>query len=187
MINIDNVLKSHGIGVGGGGTIKSVQRGISTAFDNTTTTSTTITISAVVTANSIVRVYPGAIPGATSAYFYSHAVCVDLTNSTTISLTRERPDNKAPAIVWEVIEFNDAKTKQTGIATINDDTFIKNVTISTVEMSKALVFISWIGISANSSVNQHYVQPYLTSNTNLRIDTQSYYGLSVHWQVIEFK
>jgi hypothetical protein len=43
-MNIEDVLKGHGIGVGGSN-IKSIQRGSITPFNNTTATTATITIS----------------------------------------------------------------------------------------------------------------------------------------------
>lgn len=175
-MDIENVLKGHGIGTGAGGSnIKSIQRGSVTM----TAKGQTITISPVDTTKAIVRIN----------YFYGSSqiggclISAELTNSTTITLN-QGGSLSYQVVEWEVIEFNNIKSLQRGIATTT--TASSDITISSVDTLKSIIFYSHQSTSTSTTLLGNAIRVFLLSNTKLQVAQREAINLSTYWQVIEF-
>ena len=87
---------------GGGGGVKSVQRGTATFTGNVATS--TVTIAAVNTSKAICS-YLGVQPHNGAVGMEALVNQMELTNATTLTFTRQSTAG-APSINWEVVEFN---------------------------------------------------------------------------------
>jgi hypothetical protein len=186
-MNIDDVLKSHGIGVGGGSNIKNSYSGKSTLAGTEATK--TITISPVNTSKSIIR-YRSYTRTTGSAYNTANNIClkVEFVNSTTIKVTRVWSNNTDGSQVsldftWDVIEFNNVKSKQAGV--LNPTTNLTNIGVSNVNVSKTLLFDNLAGGSGIDVTNNSY-QSTLTSETNIEVRFIGMNAQIYQWQLIEF-
>jgi hypothetical protein len=163
----------------GGSNIKSIQS-IETTYYNQT--SKTITISAVNPQNTIVYVSFGSSGGGQNA---SDVINVELTNSTTVTLTSTIAGTNTDYLLITVVEYNNVKSKQTGsVASLSSST--TNITISPVNINKCILAFSF---SSNNTASWGFI-PYmvLTASTNLKIYLNYLGSLpsNIKWQILEF-
>lgn len=156
---------------GGGSNIKSIQRG------NTVVTALTgdITISTVDLNKSIIKLRPDG--GSTSASPGTNFTwSVVFLNANTIRITRTA-NSSHTTVYWEVIEYINVKSKQTGSRTGSG-----TVAVSSINPNKSILEISWNSTNADyTALNSGYE---ITNATTLTIA-----GLSLNacqWQLIEF-
>ncbi len=165
------------------GTIKSIQRG-STTMESVS--SLNITISSVDITKSIVRVTISAANTTTSW----NAVSAKITSATNIQLNRQVSWATTPRVYWEVIEFNSVASIQSGAYTQAHSTNIdevRDVTISSVNTSKSLIFFSNQYTVANNEWGYNTLGAFFNSATVLRFTIRGQ-GQTIYmeWQVIEF-
>lgn len=150
-----------------------------------TPTTTTLTISAVVPANSIVKVYPmqGSNTGLTEY------VSAEITNATTVTFRHGQA--VSVNIMWEVIEYNNVKSKQSGVksqsALTTSGINAYTVPIASVNTNKSIL-VSSIDVAVSSEI---YYDRYGREITNATTLTFKVYGpvnadINIRWQVIEF-
>lgn len=168
---------------GGGSNIKSIQRGL---YDMVSATQVTINIFPIDTNASIVRI---TFNGTGKVIFLSRVLMsCKILNSTQIELKRDSSNiYSAQPIYWEVIEFNNVKSIQNGSVAM--DVNSKNIAINTVELSKSMMFYNIWSTSLNSDSENTRLGGYLLNNTVIKFEgyAPQSYGISVNWQVIEFK
>jgi hypothetical protein len=158
--------------------IKSIQRGL-TNFDGTVT-QVDATITSVVTANTIVRII--GLSGGGDIASRSTAN-IEIINSTTIRMFKAELTNQLQ-VHWEVIEFENVKSKQTGKVNLGNGS---TVTITSVNTSKSLVFSSVKNGATSAGSIRADSGLVLTSATQLTFRTSYTSGTTeVAWQVIEF-
>jgi hypothetical protein len=113
MMDIDNVLRSHGVGVvviSGGGAIKSIQSGMTelSYINNESTKIISINsvdpLKSIIIANSI---------GQSLNYLRTSMCMAEILNATQIKFTRKSLSGIA-RVYWQVIEFEDVKSLQKG-------------------------------------------------------------------------
>lgn len=174
--NVDlSLLDNFGLDGPGGSIIKSIQRGEGTLGGTTAN----ITLSPVNLGIAIPRVsYYGAFGGPNN-----DTVSATLTTITNLRLVRANSGEGAPVYNWEVIEFNNVKSLQTGVVTLTSN--VQNVAISSVDVNKTLVFPSF---HANSGMTPSYTMAYiLNSSTNIKFTSYGHgVNFPVCYYVIEF-
>lgn len=173
-------LRLHGLLGGSGGSIKSIQRG-EISLDGSATT-TTISITEVDLTKSVIIINVYGSGGSASV----DAVRANFASSTSVVFTRSVAGG-IPIVAYQVIEFNNVKSLQSGLTLVN--TVPQNVTITAVNPAKSIVFSSLS--NPQTAQNSSYVIGLisLTNSTNLKFhcraaDISNY---SVQWYVIEFK
>ena len=181
-----NLLSKASIfGSSGGSNIKSYQSGVFTL----STLTGNITIASVGTSKSIV--ITRAVYSNNTGDVATFEISSSLSSSTNIALTRYNP---APVsvptvlIYWEVIEFNNVKSKQTGTMSVSSNSSESTQTISNVNPIKCLAFATR-SVDTNLSPNQgqHMFGIKVASSTSIAIRQQiSGVTCSYEWQVIEF-
>ena len=175
-----NLLGGFAIDGPSGSNIKSMQSGTYTL----TSTNGTVTISNVdLTKAFLIFSYTPSSADTSAAKQITTGV---LTNSTTITFTA----NSVPTgtlITWQVIEFNNVKSNQRGSIGAPTST-TQNITISNVNPSKCLYFISLTSAQGGTSAGWVLFSAVLSSSTNFLITWGNNYGavLSCNWQIIEF-
>lgn len=157
---------------GGGSVIKSIQRG----YVNSTTTTENITISAVNVNKCIVRICSEG-SGTLTTQMPSNLATIKLTSSTNVQILRTGTERNT--FYWEVIEFNNVKSKQTG-------TYAGNglISISAVNSLKSLLYVS-SKTSSTTSFNAAIFAYDFADYTHISIysgDSATEY----EWQLIEF-
>lgn len=163
----------------GGSNVKSIQRG-STSI---TLGSTSVDVS--ITGTDVSKSFLAFTITAPSGGNDSQLCTGELINSTTIRFARIGTTG-ALNIEWQVTEFNNVKSKQSGTLSTTSET--NNITISAVSENKCIYFISVNNnyTSEISSVAKGRAK--LTSSTNLSITRETTLGYTsvFKWQVIEF-
>lgn len=179
-MNIEDVLKGHGIG-GGGSNIKSVQRGSVVM----TTATKDIPISAVDMNNAIVLLNFASKLGGGSVV---KPLCQkgQLTSSTNLQITATDYSSNV-TVYWQVVEFNNVKSVQRGILAMQNVN--KDVTISSINVDKSLIYATNDTSIASSDMNYALSGGYaILNSTTLRFyspfDSST---KNIAWQVIEFK
>jgi len=164
--------------------IKSIQRG---TISLTSGTSTTATISAVDTSKSIILVC-SSIDSYGSNYDWASnwSVIPSFTSSTVVSFNRiGTPTGSTVSISYQVIEFSNVKSLQTGMTSGVSTNTTVSATINSVDTLKSILFIS----ARNNSIDDHY----LTTNGWLSSATQitfrgmlNLFSVYYRWYVVEF-
>lgn len=163
----------------GGSNIKSIQRG--SVVTAGSLSSHTVTITGVDMTKSVVRIIGGA-----QADLYYGDLSIDFVSATQIIVERAAADVNAMRFTWEVIEFNNVKSKQKGEKYL-ESTSVQNVAITAVDTLKSLVFFSWKTYSTGQQAYANYLSCKLSSSTNLEVASfNNSWPKSVKWQVIEF-
>jgi hypothetical protein len=170
--------------------VKSVQRGIATI--STAVTNVDVTISAVVTANSVVVCK---FRGNANAYFKDKWPVSSITNTTTINLSIGATPYGAINVIWEVYEYYDGviKTKQTGTLAAGTLTLLAGyaLTVTSVDTAKSMLIAEHTAVENDSnSPLTELCAAYLESATSIRFRS-SYYGDWTFngvfkWQLVEF-
>jgi len=175
-----NLLSKASVFGSSGSNIKSVQRGTVSMSGLTTVD---VTISPIDTTKSVVR-QTSANSASGANGLLSSAIIL---NSTTIRFTHPASVGTVYPVDWEVIEFNNVKSKQTGTVQITGGNSSVSPTISNFDPLKSLLFYSYITDSPALD-NNSFPTGYITSSTTLyfkRTNTSAYY-LTMYFQVIEF-
>ena len=161
---------------GGGSNVKSVQRG-SILMDATTKN---ITISSVDLQKSVVIVNTVSAESTIDKILVSGSI----TSATNLRLTIGAISTTT-YVYWQVIEFNNVKTLQTGTTTLTSAT--TTVNISNVNMTKSIIFSSFKSTNAQTASLGNQTA-YIDSTTTIVLKDANYItGKSAIWYVIEFK
>lgn len=180
LLNGNLLSKASIFGSSGGSSVKSIQRGSHTMFGYNSPLTNIITISGVDISSSIIIIYFNSKASNTSL----SAVMAEIINSTTIKFTGCVGGSTVYPFEWQVVEFNNVKSKQSGIGAYvsSDETF----TISSVNTSKSLIFGSFWTCYADTNI---YAASYkIISSTSIGIYRRNAGGpQQAAWQVIEFK
>jgi len=167
---------------GGGSNIKSFQTGAAVITNLNTLD---IAISAIDTSKSVIRIWVKPAGSNNTDY---EAIMAKITSSTQINLSRKTAYAGVNYIQWEVIEFNNVKSKQSGDLTVPFGTAgtFQTTAISSVDVNKSLIFGSFKAIAGDTGIASALNIFKISSATEVSISKagQSY---SAHWQVIEFK
>src|SRR5690625_525750 len=184
-----DILKDMGIGVGMGGVIKSIQRGVAN-WSNTNFTND-ISISAIEANNSIINVYLA--PASINTVIEAREITTSgiILDNETIRLERERNTNVSSStyqIYWEVIEFERVKSKQEGTQTTATSAQF-TITISSVDITKSTIYFN--ARSAGREVGHSGAGPYvhamqLTNSTTITCRPAAG-DKTINWQDIEFE
>lgn len=173
---------------GGGATpIKSIQRGMSTAFANKSVYETNITVNAVDPNYCFVKIQIADTGGAGATENFE--VQGKMTASNNLYLRRGDYDAYLEEIHWEIIEFNPDAVKYfaKGDQYISDVTTI-GISIQEVDPNKVLVNATNYNVSLGSdSADALNTAVYLANSTTLNVRSQSPATYYVHWQLVEFK
>lgn len=190
-MNIENVLRAHGVGVGGSGDIiKSIQRGL---LMPTTTPSKRITINEVNVDCSIVRLTTDGVCAneTPSVNAQKTVVSANLRDSSTVRIEINTIDTSAqPYIRWEVIEFNPEfiKSKQAGITVNSDSVSTTEQSITAVNVGKAIMFATAFTTGSISTIGGASFNYWIDSSTTIKFfQVTPANARKYHWQVIEFK
>lgn len=173
-------LMQHGVGVGGGSNIKSIQRGV-VVFNNL---NDEVTISKVDLDKSIVI-----IKNKENDSYYLGCLLNGgyLESPTKLKLYRDVSANNRADVYWEVVEFNNVKSIQQGVITPTTNNF--NIPISVVNPKNSLVFLQQT-VSSNAIRSDTYYAAYWTTHTLNSTDLIIHWGsnrfFNFRWQVIEF-
>lgn len=172
--------KASVFGSSGGSNIKSIQRG--TATIPYATNQLSVTINAVDVSKSIALCTERQIFSDYSTYLKA-----GIYQFTTTSLGLKRYNggtSQALEVDWQVIEFNNVKSKQSGSATPPTGS-TQNVTINSVNMNKSILIVtSYVNNSASNGME--ISSGILTSSTNIQLRGSGSGTPYVYWQVIEF-
>lgn len=111
-------------------------------------------------------------------------VRAQLINSTTLRILKRSSFGSTSNIEWRVVE--------TGLNIVSGTTNIgntTNITISEVDINKALVFLSWRNISGNTTtLTSLFVRSTLTTTTNLRLEYSGFGDVQeVTYYVVPFE
>lgn len=156
--------------------IKSIQRGTSTISASNPSVNTAIT--SIDTTKSIIRI----TTKSSSIFGASYDICkAVITSSTQLTFTRNTSNTNSITIYWEVIEFNNVKSLQSG----QSGFAVTTVTVSAVNTSKSLLFSSGINNTTNTTADYYNFGSYLIDSTTIGLNYPPG-GLAIYWYLIEF-
>ena len=178
--NIKSGVNIFGV-TGTAGNIKSIQRG-SYALSST---SGTVSITAVNLSQAIVKIsyYPGA--GQTGNANAAN-ITATLTSTTQVTFNKVVGTGSVE-IDWEVIEFDNVKSLQTGSVDLNSVASV-NVSITSVNTSKSILFFSFTNNMNTAVASYWFLKGKIASATQLTFAMTAANSPSIvaSWQVIEF-
>lgn len=176
---IDAILKDLGIGVGGI-SVKSVQRG---TFD-ASQLQTDVPINNINKDKSVLMITIGV--NSATEYPYRETVRGQILDNTTLRFNMENIST-TPNLEWQVVEFENVRSIQTGSVQIADTVSIMNVPINAVDLNKAILFFTFTNNSSSSTnvLSKSSMRGNLTTPTNIFLAGYSAGIKSVNWQVIE--
>ena len=157
---------------GGGSFITNIQHGVSLVGTNV------ITISEVDLNKRVILAYMGLGGASNSVDFFLRAKFI---SSTQVDFGRFGSTSSAK-IYWQVIEFEDVASLQSGQ---NDVTNQTDITITSVDTSKSMAFMTFAALDGGSANSVGYAGGGLINGTTLRIDGNTTLK-SVQWYVAEF-
>lgn len=159
-----------------GSNIKSIQRGTASIASGL---SITIPINAIDPTKSIVFLRKKNTAGRVGA----DGIVASLINSTTLQISRGY-DYLNCDFMWEVIEFNNVKSKQTGSQAISGiSTF--NITPATFDSTKSIAVVDIF--STNGAASQLIeISYYIKNNTTIECFNLQSYATSCQWQLLTF-
>ncbi|MEC0092511.1 tail fiber protein [Paenibacillus macquariensis] len=159
--------------------VKSIQRGSTFMAD----VSENVPISLVDITKAIVKITFR--PNSTAGQGHSVFVKAQLSNSTTLNLSLSQYLlSNAPTVEWEVIEFSNVKSLQTGTAAIGAVT--TSVAVAAVNTLTSLLFFSYTSSSGSAASQTNLLAGSLSSGVNISFSQVDTSIKSVYWQVIEF-
>jgi hypothetical protein len=158
--------------------IKSIQKG--TSAISVDSTYIDVGISSVDTGKTIVLL--SFVGGANQAS--NLLVMGRLLNSQTVRFQRVSPNVGAIIVDWQVIEFENVKSLQTGILTSTSTAPL--TTINPVVFSKSVLFFSYMLNDISTSINIALMKGRLSSSTVLYFERPTAQQVSIYWQVVEF-
>lgn len=161
-----------------GSSIKSIQRGETRMG----TTPNNVPISAVNLAKAIAKISIK-LPAGADSIANGIAVKARLTSSTNLELTMV-DTTWQPYVEWEVIEFNNVKSLQTGLTSIS--TTSQTATIASVDTSKSIIFFSFTTTDVTTTNADYLLSGKITNATTIIFEQLNARTKSVSWFVIEF-
>lgn len=160
----------------GGANIKSIQNGY---FDSSNFTQKDVAISAVNTDNSIILIEIAPNNGACREW----AMTVEFTSGTNIRFKKGNSGGGGK-VFWQVLEFNEVKSKQTGEETATGTT---TITISSVDVTKCILFTTNRSLSTTTDARAVLTSVELTNPTTLTLRRQDGSSRTTNYQLLEFK
>lgn len=154
--------------------IKSIQRGIATLISRAILD---VAISSVDLTKAVVIISVVA-NGATAT-----TCCCKASFSSETVLQLRTYEKANLTVYWTVVEFSNIKSLQQGA--IDSLTSTTNISITSVDINKSLVFASWYSSVAVSSAGYSMVGYNLTSPTNLKFECSAS-SFFAYWFVVEF-
>lgn len=183
-MNIEDVLKGHGVGIGGGSNIKSIQRGEITP---TPELEATININPVNINNSCILIsYSSSTVDVSFIYlFLWHGY---FANSSQIKLRTDFPYGYGgySKIYWQVIEFQKVKSIQRGSVVLNSTSVSRSIT--PVNMNKSILFFDVTSKAQSKPIFQNVFTSGGITNSNMLTFTQLETSLNktAYYTVVEF-
>lgn len=166
-------------GPSGGGSIKTVQRGVYTTTFNIGEATKDVTITAVNTDNALAERMQSHVISNDSRESFS----IELINSTTIRFTRNSTTTAiTPYLTWTVTEYRGVKSKQTG-NDIYTSTAEQTKTITSVDVNK-VILVSTIDTASNGTGQDNTAR--VISSTSLGLKFPSTASTTHRWQLLEF-
>jgi len=167
---------------GGGSNIKSIQRGTATL----SATSQNVTISEVSPTKSIVRIGFKYQSDNTMVQAAQNFIGARITNSTTVQLLLNTYASAQIDVYWEVIEFNNVKSIQTGV--YNTSLASDSITIANVNVSKCSVFHSCTSDNTTFQITpvMYPLNLFIANGTTITTKQFTGFDRTIYWQVIEF-
>lgn len=175
---------SGGLNGGGGSNIKSIQRGTAT-IANASASSPIIAIASVDLTKSIVRIQTSSASGQINSPADDIAE-IHFLNNSQIQVSRVGINGALP-FDWEVIEFNNVKSLQSGNTSYLSKTTL-DIVISTIDTAKSMLFYSSKPATTVTNTKNNLRGTIKTSTTiNFASSAQdTVYAQTIYWQVIEF-
>jgi hypothetical protein len=171
-----------GLNGAGGSNIKSAQSG----FTTMTAVTVDIPVSSIDITKSIVIIRE---QGYNSGYgVKTKMVGAALINSTTLRLYLNTYNvNTQPQVTWQVIEFNNVKSKQSGIKLISAYDTDVTVTISSINTAKSIIICSATSSGTSDSDQALQFNARISNSTTIAFKTSANASeITAYWQVIEF-
>lgn len=171
-------IRDHGVGVGGGSNIKSIQRLTVEPWIYKTLTETDLSISPVKPDNTLILMDYNGNGGADRT-----RTAVELISENTIRLRRNSTYAYQVNVNYhlQIIEFSNVKSKQTGISTD-----LADIPISTVDPSKCILYATGTQ-TATGEIVAYFEEVIRISSENLISFLSASGGKIIYWQLIEFK
>lgn len=174
--------------VGGvGGVISSMQRGLVTIAADVTTGTATVT--AVDLANTVIRLngYIG-----NNVTIEEQLSRIDLTNSTTITFTRDTAGSVTSIAAFNLKEYKPGiiKSIQSGTITKSFSNFLDNLSVTSVDLNKSELI--HLGSTSTDATNTNYPRAFthiqMTSSTNIRVTVaQNNTEVVTGWMLVEYR
>jgi len=179
-----DALRLHGLIGSAGGSVKSVQRGSTTIPISSSTVS--VTINEIDVSKSVIMIKLFSTAG-TTIDAKDYLVQAKITNSTTITFTNGGSTSSYPQIYWEVVEFDNVKSKQTGTVTATTTSGNEYApTITAVDTTKSILIATCYYATSITQQRFSCIASRIYSSTQIRLIQQTYTTYYWHWQVIEF-
>ena len=153
-------------------------------------TTNTATISSVDTARSVI--FPGGIKNSVTAIQVSNDIChVQLTNATTVTITRNTATADDPAVSGTVVEFASGKldSVQRGVATIASGSASEDITVTSVVVAQSVVNSLCCTSTSESSIDpeeQHYSIAIIDSTTIRATRNVTGRDIIFSWELVEY-
>lgn len=161
--------------------IKSIQRGTAT-YNAATTLDVPITVvdlsKAIVIVTACHAYSSGVSPSAL-------AIMGKLTSATNINLSSAASLGSI-TVSWEVIEFNNVKSVQSGDFSVTSDNTDQSVAITAIDPTKSFIISSSKSGISNATATGMLSIARIASSTSIVIRSSYNTSETVHWQVIEF-
>lgn len=171
-MDIDSILKGHGIGVGGSN-IKSIQRGVASLNG----TSLSIPISNVDLTKAIVLIGFSSLSSTGAA----NQIQAKFSDSTHILLSIFQ--TTTVPVSWQVIEFNNVKSLQYGTSSVVG--VANSTSISNINLDKSILFYTWTTTASTATAST--VRGELASSTTITFNQDGFNPTyEISWFVIEF-
>lgn len=165
---------------GGGSNIKSIQRGNLSL--TTETTEQMLAVGGFDRNKSIIRasVY---IPGTQPAL--SESLIAFYISNSADQVWYKKTRAASMNVSWELIEYNNVKSKQTGL--INNSSSILTIPIASINQQKSIVVMSSYSVYDVAQYLDRLQIRYWFDGDNLKIEQKANVDRTIFWQVLEFK
>lgn len=165
---------------GGGSNIKSIQRG--TIAINVATTTIDITVTSIDTTKSIAIISNNqdGVSNPSEACF-----AITIINATTIRITRTASSFTSITVSWQLIEYNNVKSKQTGTFEQTSALTDQSVTVTSVNTSKSILYATHTSVVTGIQTASWVFLYKLLNSTTIAFNGQN--ASTKYWQLIEFE
>jgi hypothetical protein len=174
--NIASGVSIFGI-AGAAGNTKSIQRG---SADIANLALMNIAISSINPAKSIVIIH---LSGTSVGDIRWNCIKASIVDATTIRLERGVAESTSLIIHWQVIEFGNVKSKQTGDLAIT--AWEHDVAVTAVDMAKSIIVCSFLATGAGTGANHMIGSSFIKNSTTVTLSAYPSIGATMHWQLID--